>query len=39
MELNDLKDIWMQYDKRLKSSLKLNEELLRLINLENITGL
>ncbi|MCK9449694.1 MAG: hypothetical protein M0Q41_12050 [Bacteroidales bacterium] len=34
MELNDLKDIWMQYDKRLKSSLKLNEELLRLINLE-----
>ncbi|HLP75182.1 MAG TPA: hypothetical protein VK155_19930 [Bacteroidales bacterium] len=33
-ELNDLKSAWAQYDKRLDKALRLNEELLRSINLD-----
>lgn len=35
MELDDLKDTWTQYDKKLTENLKLNEELLRKMNLNN----
>jgi len=34
MELEELKSAWAQYDKKLTHNLKLNEELLRKINLE-----
>jgi hypothetical protein len=34
MELEELKSAWAQYDKKLTQNLKLNEELLRKINLE-----
>jgi hypothetical protein len=35
MELDDLKSAWAQYDKKLTSHLKLNEELLKKWNLES----
>ena len=35
MELDDLKATWSQYDKKLSENLKLNEELLRKINLNS----
>lgn len=35
MELDDLKNIWSQYDKKLSDNLKLNEELLRKMNLNS----
>ena len=35
MELDDLKSAWAQYDKKLNSQLRLNEELLRKWNLES----
>ncbi len=34
MELEDLKNTWAQYDKKLMENLKINEELLRRINLD-----
>jgi hypothetical protein len=34
MELEELKSVWAQYDKKLTQNLKLNEELLRKMNLE-----
>jgi len=34
MELEELKSVWAQYDKKLSQNLKLNEELLRKMNLE-----
>ncbi|MBI9034314.1 MAG: hypothetical protein JEZ03_07575 [Bacteroidales bacterium] len=34
MDLEELKDIWKQYDKKLDSNLKINEELLRKTNLD-----
>jgi len=34
MELEELKSAWAQYDKKLSQNLKLNEELLRKMNLE-----
>lgn len=34
MELEELKGVWAQYDKKLTQNLKLNEELLRKMNLE-----
>ena len=34
MELDELKSAWAQYDKKLEENLKLNEELLRKMNLE-----
>lgn len=34
MELDDLKNAWTKYDKRLTENLKFNEELLRKINLD-----
>jgi len=34
MELDDLKSVWSQYDKKLSKNLKLNEELLKSINFE-----
>lgn len=34
MELDELKTVWTQYDKKLKENLKFNEELLRKMNLE-----
>ena len=34
MELEELKSAWAQYDKKLTENLKLNEELLRKMNLE-----
>ena len=34
MELEELKSAWAQYDKKLTQNLKLNEELLRTMNLE-----
>jgi len=34
MELDDLKNIWAQYDKKLSDNLKLNEDLLRRMNLD-----
>ena len=37
MELDDLKGAWKQYDKKLSDNLKLNEELIRLINFEKCT--
>ena len=37
MEINELKDAWAQYDKKLSKVLKLNEELLRSVNLEKST--
>jgi hypothetical protein len=36
MELDDFKTAWAQYDKKLTANLKLNEELLRKMNLNNI---
>ena len=35
MELDDLKNAWTQYDKKLAESLKFNEDLLRKLNLNN----
>lgn len=35
MELDDLKSIWLQYDKKLSDNLRLNEELLRKLNLNS----
>lgn len=35
MELDDLKKSWIEYDKKLSENLKLNETLLRKINLNN----
>jgi hypothetical protein len=34
MELDDLKSKWSEYDKKLSSNLKFNEELLKIMNLE-----
>jgi hypothetical protein len=34
MELDDLKGVWAQYDKKLSENLKLNDELLKLMNFE-----
>jgi hypothetical protein len=34
MELNDLKGVWAQYDKQLKENLRINEELLKKLNLD-----
>jgi hypothetical protein len=34
MELEDLKNVWEQYDKKLVGNLKLNEELLKKMNLD-----
>jgi len=34
MELDDLKTVWAQYDKKLTENLKLNEELLKKMNLD-----
>ena len=35
MELDDLKNTWSQYDKMLADNLRLNEELLRKLNLNS----
>lgn len=35
MELDDIKNIWTQYDKKLTRNLRLNEELLKKINVSN----
>ena len=35
MELDDLKNAWTQYDKKLAVNLKFNEDLLRKMNLNN----
>lgn len=35
MELDDLKNTWSQYDKKLSENLRLNEELLRKLNLNS----
>lgn len=34
MELNELKDLWQEYDKRLTENLCFNEKLLRILNLD-----
>ena len=34
MELDDIKNTWASYDEKLNKSLKLNEELLRKLNLD-----
>jgi nitrate reductase NapE component len=38
MELDELKDLWAEQDKRLEANLKLNEDLLRKINLDRSRG-